>query len=60
MVSVVERNNHFYVVYYCYDENGMKKQKWESYKNALQAKERKNHIEQQRFYNIKFTKASVI
>ena len=45
MASIIERNNRYCVVYYFFDENGKKKQKWESYRTASEAKKRKKEIE---------------
>lgn len=45
MASVIQRKNSYYVVYTYIDENGERKQKWESYKTAADAKKRKTEIE---------------
>lgn len=46
MVSIVQRNNRFNVVYLYDDEaTGKRKQKWESYKTMTDAKRRKAEIE---------------
>jgi len=45
MASVIQRKNSYYVVYTYIDENGARKQKWEAYKTAADAKKRKTEIE---------------
>lgn len=45
MASIVQRKNSFYVVYNYTDENGNRKQKWESYHSMTDAKKRKKEIE---------------
>ena len=45
MAAVVERNNAFCVVYSVTDENGKKKQKWETYHSKAEAEKRKKEIE---------------
>lgn len=45
MASIIERNNRFCVVYSYTDENGKRRQKWETYKTEAEAKKRKKEIE---------------
>ncbi len=45
MASIIERKGHYCVVYNFFDENGRKKQKWETYKSAADAKRRKKEVE---------------
>ncbi|MDD6503049.1 MAG: site-specific integrase [Oscillospiraceae bacterium] len=45
MASIVQRKNSFCVVYNYTDENGKRKQKWESYHSMAEAKKRKKEIE---------------
>lgn len=45
MASIVNRNGNFHVVYSYVDENGKKRQKWESCKSEADAKRRKKEIE---------------
>lgn len=45
MASIVNRKGNFHVVYSYTDENGKKKQKWESCKSEADAKRRKKEIE---------------
>ena len=45
MASLVQRGNHYCVVYQYTNENGERKQKWETYKTASEAKRRKKEIE---------------
>ena len=45
MASIVKRNNRYCVVYNYTDENGKRKQKWETYKTMVQAKTRQKEIE---------------
>ena len=46
MVSIVQRNNRYNVVYLYDDEaTGKRKQKWESFKTMADAKRRKAEIE---------------
>ena len=40
MASLVQRGNRFCVVYQYTNENGERKQKWETYKTASEAKRR--------------------
>ena len=47
MASIVKRKNKFAVVYTCEDENGVKRQKWETYPTNAEAKKRKAEIEYQ-------------
>lgn len=37
MASIVQKKNRYYVVYLYDDENGKRKQKWESYKTKDEA-----------------------
>lgn len=45
MASLVQRGNRYCVVYQYTNENGERKQKWETYKTASDAKRRKKEIE---------------
>lgn len=45
MASIVQRGNRFCVVYQYTNENGERKQKWETYKTSSDAKRRKKEIE---------------
>lgn len=45
MVSIVKRKNRFSVVYSHDDENGVKKQKWETFLTKAEAKKRKAQVE---------------
>lgn len=45
MASLVQRGNRYCVVYQYTNENGERKQKWETYKTASEAKRRKKEIE---------------
>ena len=45
MASIKERNGKYCVIYTYTDENGNKKQKWETYKTKAEAKHRKKEIE---------------
>lgn len=45
MASIKERNGKYCVIYIYTDENGNKKQKWETYKTKAEAKQRKKEIE---------------
>ena len=45
MASIISRNNRFYVIYSYMDEQGKRKQKWETFKTLPEAKERKAQIE---------------
>ena len=45
MASIKERNGKYCVIYTYTDENGNKKQKWETYKTKAKAKQRKKEIE---------------
>ena len=45
MASIVQRGNRFCVVYQYTNENGQRKQKWETYQTASEAKRRKKEIE---------------
>lgn len=48
MASIYVRNNRFYVIYSYYDEKGMRKQKWETYKTMVEATKRKKEVEYKR------------
>lgn len=45
MASIVKRKNKFAVVYNYIDENGNKRQKWESFNTNAEAKKRKTQVE---------------
>lgn len=45
MASIVKRNKHYSVVYNYVNEDGIRKQKWETYKTFQEAKERKKEVE---------------
>ena len=45
MASIVKRKNKWAVIYSCDDENGVKRQKWESFATNAEAKKRKAQIE---------------
>ncbi|MCI9265036.1 MAG: site-specific integrase [Oscillospiraceae bacterium] len=45
MASIVKRKSKFSVVYTCVDENGTKRQKWETFSSQAEAKKRKAQIE---------------
>ena len=45
MATIIERNNRYCVVYNYIDEEGKRKQKWETYKTVTEAKKRKKEIE---------------
>ena len=45
MASIIERKGHYCVVYNFYDDKGQKKQKWETYLTAVEAKKRKKEVE---------------
>ena len=45
MATIVQRKNRFCVVYQYTNENGERKQKWETYKTSADAKRRKKEIE---------------
>ena len=46
MASIVQRNNHYHVVYsYTDPESGKRKQKWETFKSMADAKRRKAEVE---------------
>ena len=48
MAAIVFRNNKYNVVYSVKDEDGKRKQKWESFKTEAEAKKRKAEIEFQK------------
>ena len=45
MASIVKRGKHFAVVYNYINDQGLKKQKWETYKTLTEAKRRKREVE---------------
>ena len=45
MASIVKRKNRYAVVYSYEDENGNKRQKWESFETNAEAKKRKTEVE---------------
>jgi len=45
MASIKERNGKYCVIYTYTDENGNKKQKWETYKTKTEARQRKKEID---------------
>lgn len=45
MASIVKRKSSYAVVYYYKNQNGIRKQKWESFKTFPEAEQRKNQIE---------------
>lgn len=45
MASIVKRKSKYSVVYTYYDENGEKRQKWETWGTMKEAKRRKAEIE---------------
>lgn len=45
MATIVQRKDHYCVVYNFTDENGNKKQKWETYKTQAEAKKRRKEVE---------------
>jgi len=45
MASIVKRKNRYAVVYSYEDENGNKRQKWESFESNAEAKKRKTEVE---------------
>ncbi len=45
MASIVKRKNRYAVVYNYEDENGQKRQKWETYETNAEAKKRKAEVE---------------
>ncbi len=47
MASIIKRRNKYSVVYRCPDENGLEKQKWETFSTNAEAKKRKAQIEYQ-------------
>lgn len=40
MATIVKRKNRFAVVYSCTDENGVKRQKWETFETNADAKKK--------------------
>ena len=47
MASIVKRKSKYSVVYTCRDENGVKRQRWETFASNAEAKKRKAQIEYQ-------------
>ena len=47
MASIVKRKSKYSVVYTCLDENGVKRQRWETFASNAEAKKRKAQIEYQ-------------
>lgn len=47
MASIVKRKKKFAVVYNYTDDNGVRRQKWETYSTLAEAKKRKNEVEYQ-------------
>ena len=45
MASIVKRKSKYSVVYTCVDENGVKRQKWETFSSHADAKKRKAQVE---------------
>lgn len=45
MASIYRRNSSYAVIYYCTNDNGVRKQKWESNKTEEQARRRKHEVE---------------
>ena len=45
MASIKKRGNSYCVIYNCLDENGRRRQKWESYATKAEAQKRKKEIE---------------
>ncbi|MDD3231558.1 MAG: site-specific integrase [Oscillospiraceae bacterium] len=45
MASIVKRKSKWSVIYTCLDENGVKRQKWETFNNNADAKKRKAQVE---------------
>lgn len=45
MASIVKRKNRYSVVYSYTDENGVKRQKWETFATNAEAKKRKVQVE---------------
>lgn len=45
MASIVKRKNRYAVVYNYEDENGVKRQKWETFDTNADAKKRKTQVE---------------
>lgn len=45
MASITKRNSKYAVVYYYVDENGDKRQRWETFDNHKEAVKRKNEVE---------------
>ena len=51
MATIIKRKSKYSVVYYVVDENGVKRQKWESFDSHAAAKKRKAEIEHQQDTN---------
>ena len=47
MASIIKRKSKYSVVYYYFDEEGVKRQKWETCQDYAEAKRRKSEIENQ-------------
>ena len=45
MASITKRGNKFYVIYNYKDDDGKRKQKWESWNTMIEAKKRKREVE---------------
>lgn len=51
MATIIKRKSKYSVVYYVVDENGVKRQKWESFDANAAARKRKAEIEHQQDTN---------
>lgn len=51
MATIIKRKSKYSVVYYVVDENGVKRQKWESFDTNAAARKRKAEIEHQQDTN---------
>ncbi len=51
MASIVKRGKSFCVVYYYITHDGIRKQKWESYKSLSEAKKRQREVEYKKEFN---------
>ena len=51
MATLIKRKSKYSVVYYVVDENGVKRQKWESFDSNAAARKRKAEIEHQQDTN---------
>jgi hypothetical protein len=45
MASIIKRRNKFSVVYRFVDENGVQRQRWETFNTNAEAKKRKSEVE---------------